>query len=90
MCDKKDEVPWPFYREPVPLWWKIASKIEMNIVGSLCKFWFKFLTKTKVYHLERLTNLIEENDRPIITVANHHSNIDDPLIFGMLSFRYLL
>ena len=88
MCDKKYEV--PFYKEPVPLWWRVASMTEMNIVGSLCKCWCKFLTRTKVYHSERLTKLIEENDRPIITVAIHHSNIDDPLIFGMLGYRRLL
>jgi len=83
----KDSYKWPFPEKPHPLWWKVLNPITINVVGSISKFWLKYCSRTKVYHINRLYNTINKTDRPVITIANHHSCVDDPLLFGILTYK---
>ncbi|TRY75417.1 hypothetical protein TCAL_00563 [Tigriopus californicus] len=44
-----------------------------------------------IHNRERLIQVLEHRPKevPVITVANHHSCMDEPLIWGMLDFKHL-
>ena len=51
----------------------------------------KFANSTIVYNRNILIDALENrpNDVPLITVANHHSCMDEPLLWGILNARHL-
>jgi monolysocardiolipin acyltransferase len=50
------------------------------------------LNSTVVHNRDRLISALHDRPSgvPLLTVSNHHSCMDEPLIWGMLDFRQLL
>lgn len=85
---------WPFPKFPtsdskVKWKWDVQTQIVSTSVSSLCKIWMTKFNKVNVINGQMLYNLIEKRhkDTPLITVANHHSCMDDPLIWGILKWK---
>ncbi|CAF0956400.1 unnamed protein product [Rotaria sordida] len=74
---------WPFPERP-SIFYKAISTLTIGLVGSFSKFWMKCATSLRIENGEILRNAVlnRDPDRPLITVANHHSCMDDPLLFG--------
>ncbi|CAF1024278.1 unnamed protein product [Adineta ricciae] len=74
---------WPFPERP-SIFYKAVSAVTIGLAGSLSKGWMKYLTSVRVENGEILVNAVlhRDPDRPLITVANHHCCMDDPLLFG--------
>lgn len=64
--------------------WILCKQFVTIFVGVTSKFWAKYLNKTEVHNVENLLNLINKRPKgkPMITVSNHDSCCDDPLVFG--------
>jgi monolysocardiolipin acyltransferase len=73
--------------------WNFYSKISLMCVATLSKLWIKCLNKIKVHNRETLMKLVEERDkkRSLITVTNHDSCLDDPLVIaGLLPMKIFI
>lgn len=69
----------------------LCSHIVIGGVGTLSKALLKAFTDLKVHNLETLVKCVEGRPplTPLITVSNHASTVDDPLLFGILPLRIL-
>ncbi|ESN94972.1 hypothetical protein HELRODRAFT_87213 [Helobdella robusta] len=84
-------VKWPY--SPIGQFsfgWKLASRLTMGAVGLTSKFFIDFLNRTKIYNAHVLHDSIENRpkDRPLITICNHHSCLDEPLIWALLKWKH--
>ncbi|CAG8667877.1 16465_t:CDS:2, partial [Acaulospora morrowiae] len=95
---KPVEVPAPYHVENGKMvlkpatskLWGIASWCCLVSVSLFCKIFLKLCTSsTTVYNEESFLELLMDpkRTRPILTVSNHTSTIDDPLIWGSLPLR---
>ncbi|KAI8913940.1 Tafazzin [Powellomyces hirtus] len=67
-----------------------AKRSVIGTVGLLAKGFLNGFCKTHSYNKERLfKTVLERSDRPLITVANHSSVLDDPGMWGILPFSIL-
>ncbi|XP_078602168.1 tafazzin-like [Branchiostoma floridae x Branchiostoma japonicum] len=84
------EVKWPFPRRPGRLW-NVASTLTVAAVGGFSKLMMRVLNDVQVYNMDVLTEAVERRhpSQPLITVSNHACCMDDPLIWGILKWRYL-
>uniref|UniRef100_A0A0K0DDP0 Tafazzin family protein n=1 Tax=Angiostrongylus cantonensis TaxID=6313 RepID=A0A0K0DDP0_ANGCA len=74
--------PWPIPTNP-SLFYKIRSYITISLVASLSKLLFiGGANKLNVHNRERFLSAWEDRSRPLITVSNHRSNIDDPVMWS--------
>ncbi|KAK4986821.1 Lyso-phosphatidylcholine acyltransferase [Elasticomyces elasticus] len=84
---------------PVPPWqpswpWRASSTIVVGITGFLCRSFIYGLNRTEVQGLDNLLRVIDERNevdrrqRGLVTVSNHISVMDDPLVWGALPLRY--
>jgi len=80
----------PSTKRKVTWFWKLSSRFTIISVGMFSKFWLTWMNKVKVHNREVLVDLL--NKRPqgqgLLTVSNHCSCIDDPLIWAHLEARY--
>uniref|UniRef100_UPI00358DF53F tafazzin isoform X2 n=1 Tax=Myxine glutinosa TaxID=7769 RepID=UPI00358DF53F len=83
------EVAWPLPARPGPLWVS-TSTIITGLVGMYSKLWMKALNRLDVYNGSSLQSLLDRRplSTPLITLANHQSCMDDPLLCGMLKVRH--
>ncbi|VDK54054.1 unnamed protein product [Anisakis simplex] len=78
---------WPFPKKP-SLFYRFCSNTVLTSVFLVSKLLFAFnLNKITVVNKDKLLSLIRDRSRPLITVANHRSNLDDPLLWTIFSFR---
>ncbi|GMR47666.1 hypothetical protein PMAYCL1PPCAC_17861, partial [Pristionchus mayeri] len=80
--------PWPFPAGKPSAVYRFKSYLALSFVGILSKSMFigganKLVVKNK----DTLLKLLKDQSRPLITVANHRCNIDDPLMWSMLTLR---
>ncbi|QDS75003.1 hypothetical protein FKW77_005609 [Venturia effusa] len=82
------------YTQP-SLAWRAASKATIAAIGLACKGFLKVGTKeTETHGLENFVKLLDERqdiakrDRGLLTISNHTSVLDDPLIWGCLPMRF--
>ncbi|RKP26880.1 acyltransferase-domain-containing protein, partial [Syncephalis pseudoplumigaleata] len=66
--------------------WHLASRATLLSVGLASKGFLSAAVRSRVYGLESLVQLLCDvrRTRPVITVANHASSLDDPLLWGYL------
>jgi len=71
--------------------WRWTSNVTVFAVGSLSKLWIQGLNTTVMYNEKTLFNLVErrEDGRSLLTVCNHTSTADDPLLFSLAPWRIL-
>ncbi|KAH8690145.1 tafazzin [Talaromyces proteolyticus] len=75
-------------------WWRAGSSLTMFEIGALCRGFLLGLNKLEVNGLESFTELLDSRRDPskrtrgLITVSNHISVMDDPLMWGALPMKY--
>lgn len=77
---------------PSPFW-SLASRLVVFSVGMLSKLWMTTLSgKVTVINSEPFIRTLLDKDRtqPLLTITNHTSTVDDPLIWSVLPFRAYL
>uniref|UniRef100_A0A0K0G0A3 Tafazzin family protein n=1 Tax=Strongyloides venezuelensis TaxID=75913 RepID=A0A0K0G0A3_STRVS len=84
------QYPWPFPRQD-SLYFKLKSRLVMTTVFMLSKLVFSKLmeinggvNKVNLYGKEKFLKCLRDINRPLITMSNHRSNIDDPLMWASL------
>ncbi|PAV76144.1 hypothetical protein WR25_23444 [Diploscapter pachys] len=81
---------WPFPERRTTLY-NIKSYFTIAFVSSLAKIMFVPGTNKLVPHNKKqFMDLWEDRSRPLITMSNHRCNIDDPLMWAMITYRELL
>ncbi|KAJ2496330.1 Lyso-phosphatidylcholine acyltransferase [Coemansia sp. RSA 1972] len=67
-------------------WWKPLSTAVVGTATTTMSLFLRLgFRKVVVDDLHKLTNVLErERNRPIVTVANHESTADDPMIWGVM------
>ncbi|KAI8372038.1 acyltransferase-domain-containing protein [Choanephora cucurbitarum] len=70
--------------------WNLMSSLVIGTAGLASKG-FMQCSQLKVHGLEEFRNILEDPDRKkgIITVSNHESVLDDPLLWGVLPAKTL-
>ncbi|KAI0019023.1 hypothetical protein F4780DRAFT_780896 [Xylariomycetidae sp. FL0641] len=74
--------------------WRITSSLVMGITGSLSRGFLYGLNSVEVVGLERFLAMLDgredadKRQRGLITVSNHVSVLDDPLMWGVLPMSY--
>ncbi|KAF4628062.1 hypothetical protein G7Y89_g10094 [Cudoniella acicularis] len=74
--------------------WRFSSSLIMGLTGTLSKGFLFGLNRTEVIGLDRFVDTLEKRkdvdgrEKGLITVSNHVSVLDDPLIWGVLPFKY--
>lgn len=83
---------WPFPAEPYPAWGRLRSSIIIPTVGAMSKVWMCYLNRTKFHNVEVLRDAVSNRPkgRALLTVCNHASCMDDPLMSCMLKWRQLV
>ncbi|XP_036365845.1 uncharacterized protein LOC115220423 isoform X1 [Octopus sinensis] len=82
---------WMFPNKPSRLW-SISSKIVLSLVGSTSKLWTDCLNSFNIVNKDILYDAIEKRpvNQGLVTVSNHYSCIDEPVLWGILKWRYLI
>lgn len=84
---------WPFpdMKDGLPMGFMAKSAIIIPIVGTLSRIWLTWLNNVAVYNGATYSWWVNKRaaDQPLLTVCNHHSCLDDPLIYGILPWRTL-
>ncbi|CAO3646827.1 unnamed protein product [Cunninghamella echinulata] len=80
----------PPYEEPGILW-RIGSSLSIGITGLVGKGVVSYLENTKVYGMDQFLYILNNNNRQqgIITVSNHFSVWDDPVLWGVFPVKAL-
>ncbi|KAI5863239.1 hypothetical protein GGS23DRAFT_568878 [Durotheca rogersii] len=74
--------------------WRMTSSIVMGVTAALVRGFLYGLNSVEVVGLDRFLAIldkrrdVEKRQRGLITVSNHLSVLDDPLIWGVLPLRY--
>src|ERR1700749_3395763 len=81
-------------RETPSLLWRSASYQTILAVSAFSRFFIYALNKTEVHGLPRFIDLLKSRAdyktrrRGLITVSNHISVLDEPLIWGVLPLSF--
>ncbi|KAL3090284.1 hypothetical protein niasHS_006736 [Heterodera schachtii] len=81
---------WPFPKHP-GLLYRLGSNAVILAVFSLAKLVFcfnKILIQPEQKKL--FLDLLNDRNRPLVTISNHRCVVDDPLIWSMFTFREFL
>ncbi|XP_064605381.1 tafazzin-like [Liolophura sinensis] len=72
--------------------WMIGSKIAVYTVGLLSKLWLGGFNSLNLVNKELLYKALENRlpEQGLITVANHYSCFDEPLLWGTLKCKHLV
>lgn len=82
----------PLVRPRLPA--RMATAFVMAATGFISKSWLSIWNTTEVIGLDRFLEVLDSRrdisgrERGLITVSNHTSVIDDPLMWGALPARY--
>ncbi|KAF8375498.1 acl-3, partial [Pristionchus pacificus] len=80
--------PWPFPSGKPSAFYRFKSYLAMSFVGILSKSMFVGgVNKMVVKNKDTFMKVLKDRSRPLITVANHRCNIDDPLMFALMTRR---
>lgn len=75
-----------------PRLWTIGTRSVLLFVSVSSKVWIGYLNNLKIHRHERLLEVMNQRPKhkPLITVSNHYSMLDDPLLACMLPWKNLL
>ncbi|KAJ3678378.1 hypothetical protein LUZ60_002181 [Juncus effusus] len=67
---------------------EVSRAAVIGAVGALAKAWTSFFNRTTVYNGDALLRLVSGRPGgvPLVTVSNHMSTLDDPLMWGFKTF----
>ncbi|KAH9243585.1 hypothetical protein K456DRAFT_1820440 [Colletotrichum gloeosporioides 23] len=73
--------------------WRLASATVMTLTGAISRVFLYALNDIQTEGQDEFLGLLDKRraghaDRGLITVSNHISVLDDPLIWGVLPLRY--
>ncbi|KAL5114909.1 Lyso-phosphatidylcholine acyltransferase [Pleosporales sp. CAS-2024a] len=74
--------------------WRAASTVVMGAVGLLCKG-FLGVNRVETHGMENFVKMLDERadvggrERGLVTVSNHISVMDDPILWGILPLAYM-
>lgn len=80
--------------EAPSLFWRSLSYQTLLLVGSISRAFLFGLNKTEVHGLPRFLDLLKSRSdhktrrKGLVTVSNHISVLDDPLLWGVLPFSF--
>lgn len=81
------QFPWPFPTSAPSIGYRIASYLTLTLVRSLSRLLFVAgINKLDVSGRATFVKALEDRTRPLITVTNHRCNIDDPLMWNILTW----
>ncbi|KAF4123297.1 monolysocardiolipin acyltransferase [Geosmithia morbida] len=86
--------PAPPTRPGLP--WRLASVAVMSTVGAASRGFLYGLNNIETTGLDKFLELLDQRKavdirpRGLLTVCNHVGVLDDPIIWGVLPFRYSL
>ncbi|KAJ1795718.1 Lyso-phosphatidylcholine acyltransferase, partial [Coemansia sp. RSA 2399] len=72
------------------IWWRPLSTAVLGTAAAAMSVFLKVgFRKVVTEDLHKLTDVLEDDARnqPVITVANHQSTVDDPVIWGVMPAR---
>ncbi|KAJ1923617.1 Lyso-phosphatidylcholine acyltransferase [Tieghemiomyces parasiticus] len=72
---------------------RTASFLCIIVTALVTKAFLRFFAHTKVFGAAHLIDLLHDREtcpRPLLTVANHISAVDDPLLWGFVPLHYSL
>ncbi|CAF1003495.1 unnamed protein product [Rotaria magnacalcarata] len=74
---------WPIPENPTR-YYRALSTATIALVGTVSKLWMKYLTSVRIENADILCKAVLHRDpkRALLTAANHHSCLDEPLLFG--------
>ncbi|KAK6041643.1 hypothetical protein COOONC_20851, partial [Cooperia oncophora] len=76
--------PWPFPKQPSSFY-NMMSYFTLGSVATVSKLLFiRVANELVVHNKERFMNIWMDKSRPLITISNHRSNMDDPLMWSKL------
>ncbi|CAG2192183.1 TAZ [Mytilus edulis] len=69
--------------------WNLGARIACFVVIGYSKVWAGLLNTYKIHNKERLYKCLydREEKRGLVTVSNHDSCMDDPMLWGCLKWR---
>lgn len=63
----------------------LIDRMVYGLSGTMGKLFMNHLQNTHIYNSENLINIIRSrSNRPLITIMNHPSTLDDPLVYASL------
>jgi monolysocardiolipin acyltransferase len=64
----------------------VASEAVFRGVGGMSRWWLKYFAELRVIGLDTFHEAVMDRDRrvPLLTVSNHLSTVDDPVMWGGL------
>ncbi|KAJ2222124.1 Lyso-phosphatidylcholine acyltransferase [Coemansia sp. RSA 485] len=71
-------------------WWKpLSSAVMGTVTTAMSLFLHLGFHRVVTDDLHKLTDVLEDpaRNRPVITIANHESTLDDPVMWGVLPMR---
>ncbi|XP_074644581.1 tafazzin-like isoform X1 [Tubulanus polymorphus] len=74
------------------LLWKLSSALIIGSVSVMSKITLEWLNRFKVFNREIIHKAVlnRPKGQPLITVCNHVSCLDDPVMWGVLPWRMIL
>ncbi|CAB3981297.1 Tafazzin [Paramuricea clavata] len=82
---------WPFPKTLNSRLWRLSSAIIIGGTAAFSKIWLGWLNQKHVYNLDILEETFSRvKDTPLLTVTNHISCFDEPLVWGMLKWRHVM
>ncbi|KAK6053220.1 Acyltransferase, partial [Cooperia oncophora] len=79
--------PWPFPKQPSSFY-NMISYFTIGSVATVSKLLFiRVANELVVHNKERFMNIWMDKSRPLITISNHRSNMDDPLMWSFITTR---
>ncbi|THV75133.1 hypothetical protein D6D28_02037 [Aureobasidium pullulans] len=80
--------------EQPSLLWRTGSSVITGATGFLCRTFLVGLNRLEVNGYDKFMHLLDERadvkgrTKGLITVSNHTSVMDDPILWGVLPYRY--
>ncbi|KXJ97717.1 hypothetical protein Micbo1qcDRAFT_156691 [Microdochium bolleyi] len=89
-------MPVPGQQDQPSLPARLASSATITFITAVCRTYLYGLNTVEVTGLDRFLDILDEREDPatrrrgLITVSNHVSILDDPIMWGVLPLKYVM